>query len=50
MNSDKTLFCKKDCRRLYVNMTTMAIKKKKQEKEQIRIYTTAGTINLPIKI
>lgn len=49
MNSDKTLFCKKDCRRLYVNMTTMAIKKK-QEKEQIRIYTTAGTINLPIKI
>lgn len=32
MNSDKTLFCKKDCRRLYVNMTTMAIKKKETRK------------------
>lgn len=49
MNSDKTLFCKKDCRRFYVNMTTMAIKKETR-KEQIRIYTTAGTINLPIII
>lgn len=34
MNSDKTLFCKKDCRRFYVSMTTMAIKKRNKKKNK----------------
>lgn len=50
MNSDKTLFCKKRLSPLLCKHDNHGNKKKKQEKEQIRIYTTAGTINLPIKI
>lgn len=40
MNSNKTLFCKKDCRRFYVNMTTMAIKKETRKGTNKNLYNS----------
>lgn len=42
MNSDKTLFCKKDCRRFYVNMTTMAIKKETRKRTNKNLYNSSN--------
>lgn len=40
MNSDKTLFCKKDCHRFYVNMTTMTIRKETRKRTNKNLYNS----------
>lgn len=50
MNSDKTLLLQKRLSPFLCKHDNHSDKKRKQQKEQIRIFTTTEAINLPIKI